>query len=138
MKDRKINIGVTDIVLLVVSLAYLVLLFTAFKACGPKDDGSFMKCQWAWRAVVTTTAVIALNAVIHLAVPNEGIKTGLAIAILTISVANILLVGTINPLCGMETMACRSLTKPGNTVLGIVTAIAAAADIAVRTIKKKK
>ena len=38
----------------------------------------------------------------------------------------------------METMVCRSLTHPGNTVLGIVTAIAAAADIAVRVFKKKK
>ncbi len=138
MKDKKINIKVTDIILLVVSLAYVVLLFTVFKACGPKEDGSFMKCQWAWRAAITTSAVIALNSVIHLAIPGEGIKIGLSIAVLTISVANIFLVGTIIPLCGMETMACRSVTQPGNTVLGIVTAIAAAADIAVRAFKKKK
>ncbi|MCR5238139.1 MAG: DUF4418 family protein [Lachnospiraceae bacterium] len=135
---KKFSIKVTDIILLVISAAYIVLLLTVFKACGPKEDGSFMKCQWAWRAAVTLAVVITLNAVVHLAVPVEGIKTGLSIAILTVSVANILLVGTIIPLCGMETMACRSLTQPGNTVLGILTAFAALADIVFTTFKKKK
>jgi hypothetical protein len=138
MENKKVNIRVTDIVLLVVSLAYVVLLLTVFKACGPKDDGSFMKCQWAWRAVVTTSIVIAVNAVIHLAIPDKNIKLGLAIAIFTVSVANIFLAGTIIPLCGMATMECRTLTQPGNTVLGIITAIAAVADIIVSVIKKKK
>lgn len=138
MKDSRIKINVTDIVLLVFSLAYLILLLTAFKACGPKDDGSFMKCQWAWRAVVSTTAVIVINAVIHLLFSEGGIKTGLSISILTISISNILLVGTVIPLCGMEDMACRSLTKPGNTALGIITAISAIADIVVISLKKKK
>lgn len=138
MKNEKIKISVTDIILLVVSIAYLILLLTVFKACGPKDDGSFMKCQWAWRAVVSTTVVIVINAVIRLLFSDEGIRTGSSIAILTISIQNILLVGTVIPLCGMEDMACRSLTKPGNTVLGIITAIAAIADIAVIALKKKK
>lgn len=138
MKEKKLSINVTDVILPVVSLAYVVLLLTVFQVCGPKEDGSFMKCQWAWRAAVTTSSVILLNALVHLIVWNEGIKTGISVSIFTISVANIFLVGTIIPLCGMETMVCRSLTHPGNTVLGIVTAIAAAADIAVRAFKKKK
>ena len=138
MENSKIKISVTDVILLVVSLTYLVLLLTVFKACGPKDDGSFMKCQWAWRAVVLTTVFIVINAVAHLLFSEGGIKTGLSIAILTISLANILLVGTVIPLCGMEDMACRSLTKPGNTTLGIITAISAAADILVISLKKKK
>ena len=75
MENSKIKISVTDVILLVVSLTYLVLLLTVFKACGPKDDGSFMKCQWAWRAVVLTTVVIVINAVAHLLFSEGGIKT---------------------------------------------------------------
>ena len=54
--EGKKRIGLTDLFMLVVSILYLVLMLTLFKACGAKEDGSFMTCHWAHQTLLVSAA----------------------------------------------------------------------------------
>ncbi len=138
MEKRKFNIGVTDFVLLIVTAAYLILLQTVFKECGPKDDGSFMACHWAGRAILSFGIVLTAAAAAHLALPSGDAKFGISVVILIISIVALFIPGGLFKICGMNTMKCHTLTKPANTVFAILTALAASADIVLSILKSRK
>ncbi len=138
MKEKKINITVTDIVLLLITAAYLILLQTVFKECGPKDDGSFMACHWAGRAIFAFGIVLTVSSVAHTLLPSKDTKLGLSISILVTSIVAFFIPGTLIKICGMETMKCHTHTKPANTVFAILTAVAALADIVLYIINSRK
>ena len=132
MKNKKFVPGITDIVLIVVSLGYLVLLNTVFITCGPKDDGSFMVCQWAWRSLVVLAVILVTLSIVHAFVPGNELRLGISIGIFTVAIASAVLPDNIIPLCMMNTMKCHTHTKPGNLVFSVLIAVASAFDIAVR------
>ena len=49
-----------DIVLFLLCLVFAVGMLTFLKTCGAKEDGSFMNCQWAWRAVTGISVLLFL------------------------------------------------------------------------------
>ena len=138
MKKKKIKINITDVILAVITVIYLVLLFTAFTPCGPKDDGSFMKCQWAWRAVVALSVNLVFLSALHIVVPNTGVKAGLSLGIIGIALTSILIPEHIIGLCMMDTMRCHTHTKAGIYVFSILILVTAVFDLVISINKIRK
>ncbi|MCR5756114.1 MAG: DUF4418 family protein [Acetatifactor sp.] len=128
MKDKKLRLGGTDVVLLIVTTAYWVLLLTVFQPCGPKEDGSYMVCHWAGNAILSFNIILEALAIVHLFFRKEGIKAGISIALIVVSGVGITLPGGFIPLCMMETMRCNQLTRPANTIFAVFVIIVAAVD----------
>lgn len=133
---KKISPGVTDIVLAVLGVAFLVGIRTFFRPCGPMEDGGWMTCHWAGQAVTGVAGALLALAVIHL-FAGERVKIGLDLALAALSILAVSLPGHLIGLCMMRDMRCRSVMTPGVTVLAILTILAAAADIFIRYKKDK-
>ena len=138
MKNEKFKLSATDVILILLSAAYVILLFTAFTPCGPKDDGSFMKCQWAWRASVALAFNTAFINLFHLIISKKEVKIGLSIAALGISITSLLIPEKIIGLCMMDTMRCHTHTKGGIYVFSVLILITAVADIVLNILKTRK
>lgn len=122
--------GALDAALLLLSAALLLGVWTVFAPCAPKEDGSWMSCHWAGRAVAGTAAVLTLLAALRLLVPRA--RLGLDLAMLPTAALALLLPGHLIGLCMMPDMRCRSVMLPAVTVLSILIAAAAAMDLLLR------
>lgn len=96
---------------------------TLFKACGPKENGSWMLCHWTTQAELGVGLLIAASGVLLLLFSSRKVRLGLSIAtalagILVILFPTILIGG-----CAMKTMTCQRLTFPVLEVIGAITVI---------------
>ena len=123
----KNKIGAMDIVLLLLSAVLLIGVLTVFAPCGPKEDGSWMTCHWAGRAVAGAAAALTVIAALRLIVREA--RLGLGLAMLPVSLLALLLPGKLIGLCMMAEMRCRSVMSPAVTVLSLLIAATAAIDI---------
>ncbi len=118
-----------SMILTVLSLVLgLVLCLGAeflFSACGADEDGSYMRCHWAQMAVVAVAAVLIVIYVLALLVRDARVRAGLVLATVPMSVAVMLIPGTVIGLCMMATMHCRAMLRPACLVLGLVMAVIA-------------
>lgn len=121
----------------IAALLLTIGAFTFFKACGDMD-GKFMACHWAQNAVVLIGIVLSVLALIRIFIPDEGIKTGLSIAVFVLSVSAAFVPDTVINLCMMKDMACHTTFKPAVIVVSAVLALAALADIIVGAVRKKE
>ena len=129
MENKKINIGVSDIILLVLSAVFMIGIRTFFASCGPKDDGSWMTCHWAGQAVTGIAAVLLVIAIIHMFVPNAKIKQGLSLAVIPAALLSAILPGNLIGLCMMNTMRCHSVMHPAVIVVSVLMIAAAVLDL---------
>lgn len=125
----KMKVSWSDVLLLLVSLAHPILLLTVFSACGPKEDGGWMNCHWAWSISCALGILLALLALLSLLLPNRDLKRGLSLAMLPTAILTAIVPGTLIPLCMMEDMTCRAVTQPAIIVLSVLTAIAALVNL---------
>lgn len=137
MKNKAFKIGVTDIILLAVSLLFLLGIFFVFGPCGPKDDGSWMTCHWAGNAVKGLAAVLTVIAVIHFVVPDGKIKAGLSMAAIPVALLALLVPDRLIHMCMMDSMRCHAVMAPSVIVFSLLVIAAAGADI-FRQIKSNK
>ncbi len=121
----------------IAALLLTIGAFTFFKACGDMD-GKFMACHWAQNAAVLIGIVLSVLALIRIFIPDEGIKTGLSIAVFVLSVSAAFVPNTVINLCMMKDMACHTTFKPAVIVVSAVLALAALADIIVGAVRKKE
>ena len=136
--DKKSSIGVSDIVPLAVSVVFLIGIFTFFSSCpGPKDDGTWMVCHWAGRAVGGVAAVMVVISAIHLFVSDAKMKMGLAIAIMPLAVLAAVIPGNLINLCMMATMRCHTVMHPAVIVMSVLMIAAAAFDLVAQRKKLK-
>ena len=129
MEKKKINIGVTDIILLVLSIVFLIGIRTFFAPCGPKDDGSWMTCHWAGQAITGIASVLLVISVIHMFVKDAKVKQGLAIAMIPMALFSAILPGNMIGLCMMNTMRCHSVMHPATIVMSVLMIAAAVLDL---------
>ena len=127
--EKKTNIGVTDLILLALSALFLVGIRTFFSACGPMEDGGWMTCHWTGQAVTGVAALLLVLAVIHLFAPKGGVKLGVDLAVIPTALLAICIPGHLIGLCMMPEMQCRAVMTPCTTVLSVLIAAAAAADL---------
>lgn len=134
--QKKKTISILDIVQTVVSLCFLLGILFVFGPCGPKEDGGWMTCHWAGRAVTGVAALLLVLALVRLPVKDSRIKLGLDIAVLPAALLAALIPGRLISLCMMADMRCRSVMQPAVTVFAILLIVLSAADILL--LRKKK
>ena len=133
MKIKGIILSLAE---LIVAAVLAVGSQSFFSAC-KSEGGMHMACHWAQNAVTLLAAVIALQALIKIFIPNKDIKTGLALSVFTLAVSAILVPGTVISLCMMDTMRCHAVMTPGVTVLSILVIAAAVVDMILQRKKDK-
>ena len=129
MKENR-HIGVTDALLLILSLGLAIGLATVFQPC-VHEDGSFGACHWAGRAVLGVGIALSALAVLRLFMGSQA-RRGTDAAFIAFGALTAALPGGLIGLCGMATMRCRTLTQPASLVLGVLIAVTAAADLLLR------
>mgnify|MGYP002623852021 FL=1 len=120
MNNKKLNIGVTDIILLVLSAVFFLGLLTFLAPCGPKDDGSWMTCHWAGQALRGISAVLLVISGIHFFVKDSKIKLGLSLAAIPAAILSLILPGNLIGLCMMNTMRCHSVMRTGTMIISVL------------------
>ena len=118
-----------DIVLFLLCLVFAVGMLTFLKTCGAKEDGSFMNCQWAWRAVTGISVLMAIQSLVMIVLRNNGIGEGISISLGLEAILALVLPGCVIPLCMMETMRCHAIMNPGVMVFGIIIAVLSAINV---------
>lgn len=126
--NMKGRIGISDVLLPVFSILYLVGIRTVFHPCGPKEDGSWMTCHWAGQMVTGLAVVLVVLSVAHVITTNTGVKLGLDLGILAVSVYSALIPGKLISLCMMPDMRCHQLMTPGVIICSILVLAAVALD----------
>ncbi|MBR1864891.1 MAG: DUF4418 family protein [Lachnospiraceae bacterium] len=137
MEKQKHKIGISDILLLVVSIIFFVGILTFFKPCGPMDDGNWMTCHWAGNAIAGASVVLLIIAILHILIPDARIKIGLSIAVIPIAALAAVIPGHLINLCMMETMRCHAVMTPATIVMAAFMIAAAAFDILVNRKKDR-
>ena len=121
------KITVTDILLLLLSLALCIGIKVFFHACGPKEDGSFMACHWAEQAVFAASIGMAGVSCIRLLLDRRE-KAGAALAVAVMAAVTAFLPGVFIRLCMMKEMRCHAVMRPAVLLLCIAVAAAGVTD----------
>ena len=127
-----------DIVLLVLSVLLFVGTWLFFGACGPKEDGSWMNCHWAELVIIAVGAVLIVQSVLRFLFSSRDAKTAFSISALTTAVFTAFVPNRLIKLCMMNDMHCQAVMKPAVTVIAVIIALAAAVDIVIGIIDRKK
>lgn len=128
MNEKSSRFRVSDIVLLALCVLFLLGILFLFGPCGPKEDGGWMVCHWAGRAVTGLAAVLTVIAVLHLAVRNEKTKQGLSLAVIPVALLAAATPGGLIGLCMMHGMRCHQVMRPAVLVFSVLILIVAAFD----------
>lgn len=137
MRNRKIH-GL-DAAILILFCVLTVGVVTFLRPCGIHDDGSYSSCHWAGR-ILFSFGVLGILQMI-LAFPGQKqFRLGVNMAVVLQALLLLLLPGRIVSLCGMSTMRCNIMMKPGVQVISILLALLAAINILLiwRSIQKEK
>ena len=138
MENKKINIGLSDVILIVVSVAFLVTSLTVFTPCKePMENGMWMSCHWAGHAVSGVSAVLVVLALVHTFMADAKVKMGVGISMIPVALLAAVIPNNLISLCKMNTMRCHSVMTPGTIVMSVVVIVAAIFDLVVQ-IKKSK
>ena len=135
MNKPEKRIGPTDLVLFAIAVLSIIGFLTAFKGCGPKEDGTWMTCHWAEAAQIGLSCVLTVCAVLHLFTSDAGVKMGIDLAMIPTALFAGILPGSVISLCMMDTMRCRVFTRPYGLVMNVLVIITCIADFLIR--KKK-
>lgn len=130
MKNKRF--GVSDILLAVLSLIYLLGSIFVFHPCGPMEDGSWMNCHWAGVAVSCCAAVLLVLSVIHLLATSRIIKQALSAAGIVAALVAAILPGNVIRLCMMTDMRCHAVMRPAAIVFSVLVIAAAVYDLIVQ------
>lgn len=109
-----------DFIVLIFSLILCLGCAFVFGACGPKEDGSWMVCHWAEKAVIMLGALCSILALLKVVCANDGVRLGLAAAIFCNSLTAVFVPGRIFPLCKIAQMRCHLIMKPAVFTVGIL------------------
>ena len=133
---KKVKIGISDMILLVLSIIFLVGILTFFKTCGPKNDGSWMTCHWAGNTVTGIAVILTAISFVHMLIPDRKIKIGLSVSIIPVSVLAILVPGVLINTCMADVMRCNAIMRPSVIILSSLMIVFSVFDI-IRYAKKE-
>ena len=122
--------SVTAILVLIVSFLFFAAMLTVLSPCGPKEDGTFMSCHYAGRAlrILSGAAVVVAAAAFF----RKELARLADIVLALLGLAVIVIPGGVIHLCMMPEMKCRAVMKPGAIVFAVLLIAAAAADLLLR------
>ena len=108
-----------------VGLLLAVGVMTVFSACGPKEDGTWMRCHQAQIAVAVCGAALTVLFILTAVIKSKTAVILLNIAALVVSVIAFLIPGTLMPMCMMKTMPCYTVMQPFVRIMAILRALLA-------------
>ncbi len=128
VNKSKIKFGVTDCLLFVVSVLFLIGIYFWFPVCDAMGD-KIMSCHWAGEVMKGVCILFAALCTLHIFMPDGMVKTGMDTALIGLSVLSVCVPGNIISLCGNSEMSCRKYTQPWVIVFCIAMILFALADI---------
>ena len=120
-----------------VGLLLAVGVMTVFSACGPKEDGTWMRCHQAQIAVAVCGMALVVLFALTAVVKSKTAVLLLNIAALVISVIAFLIPGTLVHMCFLDHMRCQAVLKPFTKGMTGITALLALWGI-FNTVSKKQ
>lgn len=127
MKKNK-GLLILDIAVLLLSAALCFGTKLLFHACGAKEDGGWMNCHWAERAVFAIGLALTVSGVLLCTVSGRKQRAGIALGMVPAALTAAFLPQNVIPLCMMTTMRCHSVMRPAVIVLGCLIAVCALTD----------
>ena len=127
---------VIDLIMPAFGILLAAGILTVFQPCGARDDGSWMSCHWAGRAVAGVAGGMVVLSLLRLFLGSGG-KAGLDLALLALSVLAALFPGHLIDLCMMRGMRCHALMKPYAVILSGLIGLTALADFVLRRRTRK-
>ena len=99
---------------------------TLFRACGMKEDGTWMKCHTVQEAVIIAGLIAALWFLTAALIRHHVVRVLFYILGIVGCIAIFLLPGTAMPMCMLQTMRCYTIMQPFVRIMAAATAIASA------------
>jgi len=115
---------------IILSCALAVGTATVFKACGPKDDGTWMHCHTVQNAVVVLGICMAAVFAVVLFSRIKPLNVSLSAVEAIGSVVTFLLPGTLMSMCMMDTMRCYTYMQPFVRVVSVLILAVSVATLA--------
>ena len=110
-------------------LLLLIGINTFLSGCPIKEDGTWMVCHWAHRAIFGCSVILIILTLAGLIIKNPEIHIGLQAGILLVSILTVLFPGTLINTCMMAEMSCNCVMKPAVTAIGAILAVLAAINM---------
>lgn len=98
-----------------------------FPVCNAMED-KIMSCHWAGEALWAVSILLLILAVLHVFLPDRGIKTGIDLSIIMISIFAMRVPGGIINICKDDSMHCHK-TLLWTCVFGAVISILSLLDV---------
>ena len=98
---------------------------TVFRACAMKEDGTWMHCHDAQRAVVLCAAVLCLLFAAAALLKSPAVKAVLCGVGVIGCLVTMFLPGNIMPMCMMQTMRCYAVMQPFVRLMSALAAVSA-------------
>ncbi len=103
----------------VLSVLLVLGVLTVFSPCGPKEDGTFMRCRSVRSAVLLTASGIALIQLLGTFFHGRVLRAAADAVSAAGCVLLFLLPGVIMPMCMMHTMRCYTAMQPFVRILSV-------------------
>lgn len=104
----------------VLGLLLMVGVLTVFKACGLKDDGTWMRCHKAQNYAAICGAVICVLFLAAAFIKNKIAGTVASVAGIVGGIVAMLIPGMIMPMCMTKTMRCYTVMQPFVRIMSVL------------------
>ena len=126
--SKKISVWLT-LAMLVLSAFLAFGVIFIFHACGPREDGSFMRCHRVQNTIAVFAACIFLISLFSLFFRGKILKILTSSLIGILSVITSLLPKVIMKMCMKDTMRCYTIMRPAVILICALIFILALADV---------
>lgn len=134
--DHKAS-NLLPVLLLILSIFLTFGAQFLFHACNPMEDGSYMLCHWAQRAVTGTGAVLVILYILCVIAKDRKIKAAFIIAGIPVTILAMLFPGVLISMCMSDTMRCHTVFRPAVLAVGCAILIVTAVSLPV-TLKRER
>ncbi len=128
---------VLGIAILVICLIITFGVEFIFHSCGAHDDGSYMACHWAQKAVMTAGITLAIQAAALVFTNDKRTQTVVSSCIACGAIVTALIPNVIINLCMMPTMHCNAVMRPWTIVCCVVLFIICVINAIINSVKTK-
>ena len=113
----------------ILSLLLLTGTLTVFRACGPKEDGTWMHCHTAQNDIVIAAAILFVVFAAAAVIQNKMLSGVIHVVGIAGSLIVILIPGILVHMCMMDTMRCYEFMQPFTRVMGVLLILSAVINL---------
>ena len=131
------RLSVLSLVAAVLGLLLAIGVMTAFAACGPKEDGTWMHCHDVQIAIAVCAAAVAVVSALATFIKAKGAKIALCLMAIVLCIV-VLALPSVMPMCMVETMRCHAVMAPFARIVAALAGILSIASLVQRVRADKK